>query len=121
MKPSTTLASARKLIVTEMTVYRLARAECNHEMAWRALERAHIVSQPFLMLHLANHAAMLGFAMSNRDVREITGQIVRLALAPLGALTGRIPVGNTGRSNVSAFQSMPIPEDLEAAMNEPTL
>ena len=41
---------------------------------------------------------MLGFAVELRDWREIAGQVVRLALAPLGAMTGRIPVGNTGRS-----------------------
>jgi hypothetical protein len=55
---------------------------------------------------------MLGFAVEQRDWRETVGQVVRLALAPLGALTGRIPVGNTGRSNVSAFQPMPVPQDI---------
>jgi len=57
---------------------------------------------------------MLTFAIFERDTREIIGQIVRLALAPLGSLTGRIPIGNTGRSNVSAFRPMPVPEDLRS-------
>jgi hypothetical protein len=35
-----------------------------------------------------------------------------LLLAPLGSLTGRLPIGNTGRSNVSAFLPMAIPQDL---------
>lgn len=118
MMPSTTLSTARQLIDAEMTVYRTARAKSDRAAAWGALERAHIVSQPFLMLHLSNHAAMLGFAIYERDPQEIVGQLVRLALAPLGALTGRIPVGNTGRSNVSAFEPMPIPEDLKAAMKD---
>ena len=61
---------------------------------------------------------MLNFAFDQRDAKEVVGQIVRLVLAPLGALTGRIPVGNIGRSNVSAFTSMPIPEDLRLAMEE---
>lgn len=42
--------------------------------------------------------------------------MLRLALAPLGNLTGRIPQGNTGRSNVSAFQSMEVPDDLRQIM-----
>jgi hypothetical protein len=59
---------------------------------------------------------MLRYAIEQRDWREVMGQLVRLALAPLGALTGRIPIGNTGRSNVSTFQQMPIPDDLRRAI-----
>ena len=79
------------------------------------LERVHIVSQPFLGPHLASHGAMLGFAIRRRDWNEVLGQMVRIILAPLGSLTGRLPVGNTGRSNVSAFAPMPIPADLAEA------
>jgi hypothetical protein len=32
---------------------------------------------------------MLRYAIEQRDWREVMGQLVRLALAPLGALTGR--------------------------------
>jgi hypothetical protein len=95
-----------------MAAFDAARVENNNATAWRALERAHIVSQPFLSLHLASHMAMLGFAVHERHPKEIFGQIIRLVLAPLGAMTGRIPVGNTRRSNVSAFRSMDLPEDL---------
>jgi hypothetical protein len=62
---------------------------------------------------------MLGYALKQYDWREVIGQLVRLALAPVGALTGRIPVGNTGRSNVGVFQPMPIPDDLRRAIEGP--
>lgn len=110
---------ARRLIEREMAAYHAARLAGDIEGAWTALGRAHIVSQPYLGPHLANHWAMLGFAVDQGDAREAAGQIVRLALAPLGALTGRIPVGNTGRANVSAFRAMPIPDDLASQLNEP--
>jgi hypothetical protein len=55
---------------------------------------------------------MLRYALVQRDWREVAGQVLRLALAPIGAVIKQIPIGNTGRSNVSAFQPMPIPEDL---------
>jgi hypothetical protein len=42
-------------------------------------------------------------------------------LAPLGSLTGRLPVGNSGRSNVSAFAPMPIPADLAEALRQQEL
>ena len=102
----------KKLIARELADYRAARNGNDPAKAWIALERAHILSQPYLVLHLANHWEMLKLAAAERDVKEVVGQIARLALAPLGSLTGRIPVGNTGRSDVSAFKSMPIPEDL---------
>lgn len=44
-----------------------------------------IVSQTFLTPHLANDTAMPGLALPERDIPEIIGQIIRLALAPLGA------------------------------------
>jgi Protein of unknown function (DUF3703) len=107
---------ARRLVAREMVAFAASRAAGEGADAWRALERAHILSQPFLGMHLVNHWVMLGFAFEQRDWREVAGQVVRMALAPLGALTGRIPVGNTGRSNVSAFQPMPIPDDLRHAI-----
>lgn len=109
---------ARRLIKQEMADYEKARLADDTNSAWQALERAHIISQPHLGPHCANHWVMLGFAAELRDWREVTGQFVRLILAPLGALTGRIPMGNTGRSNVSAFQPMAIPDDLRRALED---
>jgi hypothetical protein len=109
---------ARRLIKQEMAVFEKARALGDIDMAWRALERAHIISQPYLGPHLTNHKTMLNMAIEQRDWREVTGQIARLALAPLGALLGRIPIGNTGRANVSAFQPMPVPDDLQRALDD---
>jgi hypothetical protein len=103
---------ARRFVAQEMAVYQRARVLGNVTTAWHALERAHIVSQPYLGLHLANHWSMLRYALVQRDWREVAGQVLRLALAPIGAVIKQIPIGNTGRSNVSAFQPMPIPEDL---------
>jgi Protein of unknown function (DUF3703) len=105
---------ARRLIAREMAAFEKSRTADDIAAAWQSLERAHIVSQPVLGLHLANHRTMLGFALALSDWPEVRGQIVRLALAPIGALTGRIPLGNTGRSNVSAFQPMLIPDDLRS-------
>jgi hypothetical protein len=108
---------AQRLLAEEMTAFDLARAAGHSANAWQALERAHIVSQPFLALHLASHWAMLRYALHEHDIKEAWGQCLRLALAPVGAIFGRLPVGNTGRSTVSAFLPMPIPRDLLARMN----
>ena len=44
--------------------------------------------------------------------------VLRLLLVPLGHLTGRLPLGNAGRSNISAFQAMPIREDIAALIEQ---
>jgi hypothetical protein len=80
--------------------------------AWHHLERAHILAQAWLVPHIVSHGKMLAFAVAQRDWREAAGQILRLVLAPLGNLTGRLPFGNTGRSIVNAFAPMDIPPDL---------
>lgn len=90
------------------------------ERAWYHLERAHIVAQTLLWPHCQSHWKMLGLALRQRDWREASGQIARLGLAPLGNLTGRLPIGNTGRSDVSAFARMEIPSDIRAVL-DPTL
>jgi hypothetical protein len=98
--------------------FRLTRAEQDAADAWHYLERAHILSQQVLRLHLHVHAVMLTFAISRREWREARGQVLRLMLAPLGALIGRIPLGNTGRASVSAFMPMPMPEELRQVLGQ---
>lgn len=103
----------------ECADYRAARQAGNIAAAWRSLERGHILSQPLLSLHLKSHGLMLAFAINQRDAGETIGQLVRLLLAPLSALTGKIPWGNSGRANVSPFQPMPVPDDLTPLLNAP--
>lgn len=89
----------------------------DHQRAWHHLERAHVLAQTRLVPHLVSHIRMLALALRMRDGREAAGQLLRLALAPLGNLTGRLPLGNTGRSTVSAFAPMDITPDLKAILD----
>ncbi len=83
---------------------------------WRHLERAHIVSQPDPWLHTCNHAAMLTLALRQRDRREALGQMLRLIVAAPGSMSGRYPVGNTGRVAAGLMTPMAVPDDLAAAL-----
>lgn len=100
----------------EMDRARLARRGGDALAEWRHLERAHILSQPLATPHLRTHAAMFGAAWRRRDTRELAGQAMRLLLAVPGTVSGRYPVGNTGGANVSAFEPMPIPDDLRSLL-----
>ena len=79
---------------------------------WTALERAHILSQPWPWPHASAHAHMLALAVRQRDRREALGQLIRLVVAAPGSAAGRYPVGNTGRARVGLLQPMPMPADL---------
>lgn len=81
-------ATQRRILADELADHADARRTGDVAGAWRALERAHIVSQPLLGQHMRVHMIMLGFAFWLRQPRELVGQFARLALAPLGAVTG---------------------------------
>jgi hypothetical protein len=84
--------------------------------AFSRLERAHVLGQRSTRAHVRAHWAMLRIGWHRRDTREVLGQISRL----LGALLFSriwVPVGNTGGANVSAFATMPIPEDLRRLLD----
>ena len=87
--------------------------------AFVALETAHVLGQPAFVRHLRVHARMLQAAWRLHDLQELRGQVFRLCLVPLGHALGRLPVGNTGRSNVSAFEPMPIPAELSDLLDGP--
>jgi hypothetical protein len=86
--------------------------------AWRALERAHVLSQAHARPHLQVHWRMATFAWRGQDWGELLGQLPRLLLATPGSLLGRAPLGNTGGASVGLFTPMPIPADLQALLDE---
>lgn len=88
------------------------------EAAWRLLEDAHILSQPWVRPHLRVHVAMLSLGWSQRDRAEVVGQLARLIVAGPGSALGRYPAGNTGRANMSAFKPIPIRPDLASILED---
>lgn len=95
----------------ELAAARAATLAGSADIAFRHLERAHILSQRFTLRHVYVHWLMLRLGFATGSCREVTGQAVRMIAA---ALFSRIwvPAGNTGRAHVSAMQPMPIPGDL---------
>lgn len=85
--------------------------------AFHHLERAHILSQRHTGQHVRVHWLMLRLGASERDWREVLGQSSRIVAA---AVFSRIwvPIGNTGRANVSAMKPMPVPDDLRRILTQ---
>lgn len=94
-----------------------AEAAPDSERAFHHLARAHILSQRFTWRHVSVHWRMLKLGAALRDWREVLGQVTRILAA---ALFSRIwvPVGNTGRADVSAMKPMPVPQDLRALLED---
>ena len=84
--------------------------------AWRSLADAHILSQPWPWPHVVVHAAMFGLAWRTRSRQELAGQAFRILVAAPGSIAGRYPVGNSGRSDVSAFEPAPVPDHLASIL-----
>ena len=92
------------------------RAHRDLDRAWHLLEALHVLGQTRLVPHARTHVLMLGLAWRTRNLAEINGQFWRLLLVPLGHLLRRLPLGNTGRSDVGAFQPMPVAPELLATI-----
>ena len=102
----------RKRLRLNLTEAREARMFKDFDRCWTLLEDAHVLSQPWAWLHVRVHGSMFVTAVVQRDVREVRGQLSRIAVASPGSLSGRYPTGNTGRARVPATQSMPIAGEL---------
>lgn len=107
MEPKVLLAYFEYLALADQ-----ARKSKEYERSFAYLEYAHILGQQDVLCHFHVHLQMLWLALCTADWREMTGQSYRLLLTPFGHLFNRLPLGNTGRSNVSAFKTMSIPEEL---------
>ena len=86
------------------------------QSARRALsadDLATAFGQWYVGAHTRAHLGMLRVGWRRRDAREILGQLLRIPGAMIGSALGRVPRGNTGGSNVSAFLEMPIAPDLK--------
>ena len=61
---------------------------------------------------------MLKIGFSKKDVREMIGQVLRMAATIPGFILGWVPKGNTGGADVSALQPMLVPDDLAGLLSD---
>src|SRR5262245_55225225 len=94
------------------TELQLARSDTLTDERWTALERAHVLSQPWPVPHVRTHVSMIKLAIRQRDNRELAGQLVRVLVAGPASAVGKYPAGNTGRARVPGTLPMPIADDL---------
>jgi hypothetical protein len=101
------------LIATELSSYRKEFDKHNYDLAFRHLERIHIVSQPFPVEHTLTHLRMLCFAIRTFRPFEIFVQFFYSLFSFKFSLLNIFPQGNTGGANAISKGAMPIPDDLQ--------
>ncbi len=109
-------APLKQAFRAEMRIAAKYYREGNLDESFHHLERAHILGQRYILPHTESHWWMFKVGLRRRDVREIFGQVVRMA-ASLVISRIWVPVGNTGGANVSPVQPMPVPADLQAILD----
>ena len=95
----------------EISLALAALEDRHYQEGYAHLERAHILGQTETIKHTYAHWLMLKAALSQRDLREILGQMPRIVASVLFSRIW-VPVGNTGRAGVSGLKPMPLPDDL---------
>lgn len=114
-----------KTVSPRIAAFESALSDASHRLAaghaaaaLEALERAHVLGQNEFGSHLRVHLRMLHVGFASRDWREVRGQVLRIAMVPVGHLLGRLPRGNTGAASVSAFAPMAIAPDVERLLDK---
>jgi Protein of unknown function (DUF3703) len=108
----------QKLLSEELSLARVLIREARYDAAFLHLERAHVLGQAFVRWHVVAHWLMFKVALLRGEVSAAVGQAIRIVLGAIGSALGRVPVGNTGGSNVSMFRRMEIAPELAAAMQD---
>lgn len=100
----------------EVQLYQVANSKGESDIAFNHLENAHVLGQESTYWHVKVHFLMFVWAIRNRSPKEFFGQILRMVGALTKTAIGLVPIGNTGGSNISPFQKLPLKPEHRAAI-----
>lgn len=104
----------RRDVDIELLAAKTATLRGDQAKSFHHLERAPVLGQASTAEHVRVHFQMLIWAIRQRRVGEVLGQILRIVGAATKTAFGLVPHGNTGGSDVPPYKSMPVPPDLAA-------
>lgn len=115
---STFAESIHPYVIKELECARWAERCGDPDLAFHHLERAHVLGQSSTREHVRAHWAMFLWGVRRRQLREVTGQVLRIVGAATKTVFSLVPSGNTGGTNVSPFRRLPIAPELQTIINE---
>ncbi len=101
------------IVNAELAAARDAMRLGDAAIAFKHLERAHVLGQASTVLHVRVHWRMFDWGHRQHSLREVLGQMLRLVGAATKTPFELVPIGNTGGSNVSPVRPIPIPMELQ--------
>jgi hypothetical protein len=107
----------KDIIKVELKLYKFEFDKKNYDLAFRHLERVHIISQPFPWRHTFINLKMLQFALLTFRPIEIIVQLLYSMFSAKFSTFGIYPTGNTGGANAIFKGRMAFPIDLEQQIN----
>ncbi|GHB72570.1 hypothetical protein GCM10008107_22460 [Psychrosphaera saromensis] len=105
---STFTKNIKPFVDAELQLASIAYSQADKVNAFKHLENAHVIGQNSTYLHVKVHCLMFVWALKERKLKELLGQIMRIFGAATKTAIGLVPEGNTGGANVSPFKVMPI-------------
>ncbi len=106
---STFNRQALPYIKKELSDAKIARMNGDQIAEFYCLE-AHVIGQNSTYYHVKVHMLMLMWAIRQRAVKEMAGQVFRIIGAAVLTRFGLVPTGNTGGANVSLKPMQIAPE-----------
>jgi len=103
----------KKAFQAELTLGKDLYALRQYDNAMRHFERAHVLGQFYVGPHTQTHIWMFIIGIRTGNFREIFGQLLRIPLGMIGSALGKVPLGNTGGTNIKLTATLPIPDDLK--------
>lgn len=98
----------------ELEYYQFYLESKQYHNAWHHLERSHIIGQSYPLEHTYSHWLMLKFGLMQKNIKEVLGQLLRLAVGGWKSFINHVPRGNTGGANVPPLKRMIIPDDIKS-------
>ncbi len=105
---STFTKNIKPFVDAELQLASIAYSQADKVNAFKHLENAHVIGQNSTYFHVKVHCLMFVWALKERKLKELLGQVMRIFGAATKTAIGLVPEGNTGGANVSPFKVMPI-------------
>jgi len=103
----------RKAFDKEIAIAKDFYSRAQYDESFHHLERAHVLGQCYVIPHTKTHVWMLCVGIRTGNLKEIAGQLIRIPGGIVASTLGKVPIGNTGGTNIKLTATLPIPDDLK--------
>ncbi len=108
--------SLKKVFNQEMSLAKRCFSQGQFEKSFHHLERAHVLGQLYVVPHTRCHIWMLFVGIRTRNLKEVVGQLIRIPGGIVASALGKVPIGNTGGTNIKLTTTLPVPDEFRQVL-----